>query len=649
MTAITISCGLGGARRPQIDLFVPPVDVPGAFQSAGWTVVSAPSAGVIEIDVLALPSSNGSAINMIEYSLDGGPFTDLGGTDTGLYPIGGLDLGQNVAVALRATNAVGPGPVAGSKRVTTANVPDAFGATQWSVSELGQGDGLRFSITALPSSADGPLIRVEHNIDGAGWVDLSTNPRTGTFDVPLALSVRQELDVQIRARNEIGAGLASDIKSITLSSSFSLTDTGDSEIEITGVQDTITITIAEPSVYASYDSGQGPGVFVVESTDYTDGPLNLVPPRIIGGDSAIEGTALSVIPGLWIYDGEDMGPTIGYRWRRNGVPIDGETDTTYTVQAADVTQQISVEETVTGFSGASTNTSAPALTAGTVAQTSPMMGDILVVSGSNASALATFQWQLNGANIIGATEATYDTTGQVPGDYRRGVSDGAQGPIYTAAVTVAAAPVVREVAAHMGEHARETEVTVFPVSDIDVSAAAAGDMLVFIIGGAFHAADPSGATVNGKPATRLRQWNAGSGSRGGLFTYVLDAADISAGIISVQSDELGTGGQNSVFDFIITTGGAIIDHQQANRSTSLSVTTTDARNTVFAFVHGAFNRFNGDGPVFSGVMPARLYKLATNNQGSAASILQNAPVGANNIQFTIDGAGNYSVVGVVVE
>lgn len=88
----------------------------------------------------------------------------------------------------------------------------------------------------------------------------------------------------------------------------------------------------------------------------------------------------------------------------------------------------------------------PALTAGAIVQATPTVGDTLTVSGSNATGSATFQWQRDTgggqADISGATSATYDTTGQPEGDYRRGVSDGVQGPVYTAAVTLGAAATV---------------------------------------------------------------------------------------------------------------------------------------------------------------------------------------------------------------
>lgn len=87
----------------------------------------------------------------------------------------------------------------------------------------------------------------------------------------------------------------------------------------------------------------------------------------------------------------------------------------------------------------------PVLTAGSIVQATPTVGDTLTVTGSNATAKATFQWQdstdgtTGWADIVGATAATLDTTALPAKFYRRGVTGLTQGPVYTAAVEVAAA------------------------------------------------------------------------------------------------------------------------------------------------------------------------------------------------------------------
>jgi hypothetical protein len=87
--------------------------------------------------------------------------------------------------------------------------------------------------------------------------------------------------------------------------------------------------------------------------------------------------------------------------------------------------------------------SVPTLTAGTIEQSTPQVGDTLTVSGSNAPAGSTYLWQVDTGGGFGAAggtnnAASYDTTGRPAGDYRRGVSTPAQSVVYTSAVAVAA-------------------------------------------------------------------------------------------------------------------------------------------------------------------------------------------------------------------
>jgi hypothetical protein len=80
-----------------------------------------------------------------------------------------------------------------------------------------------------------------------------------------------------------------------------------------------------------------------------------------------------------------------------------------------------------------------ALNAGTIEQATPEVGDTLTVSGSNVPSDGTILWQVDTGSGFGAAggtnnAASYDTTGQPAGDYRRGVSTPAQAMVYTAAV-----------------------------------------------------------------------------------------------------------------------------------------------------------------------------------------------------------------------
>jgi len=529
-----------------------------------------------------------------------------------------------------------------------ADVPEAFEVGEWTLSDPGVGDRVQISINALPSSLGSPLTRVQHNVDGAGWVDFLTPPATGSFDIPVSFAVGQVLNIAIRAQNTTGPGASSDVKSIAPASPFSLTSTAEDEIEVDGIDGTITITIAAPSIYGAYDAGNGPGVFVVDSADKDAGPVNLVPPQISGGDNLTAGASVVTTPGLWIYDGDATMPTTSYRWLRNGAPIPDETGTSYIVQAADVGQQVSVEEISAASNGTRAAISAPILTAGSIAQANPTQGEALSVTGSNASARASYQWQLNGVDVSGATGATFDTTNQPVGEYRRGVRDGMQGLIYTSAVTVVTVAVANAVARHMDEQDRPTVATLSPATQIDVSNRTAGDLLIFAVG---SVTTTSGPTVNGNAATVVTTWNWGSAARGGLYSYVLQQADIDVGLVAVTvAVTVSFAGGRTAFDFIITSEGTITDFAtHAGTTTSLPMTATKTKNTIYHFIHGESARFSGAGVSYTSVIPSRLYKLDANNHGSAAGIVQDAAVGLNTVTFTIDGSGNYAGVAVVVE
>jgi hypothetical protein len=114
------------------------------------------------------------------------------------------------------------------------------------------------------------------------------------------------------------------------------------------------------------------------------------------------------------------GSGLTYRWKRNGSNISGATSSTYTATTTG-SYSVVVSNTGCGFSSA-TSTSIPVTvnaspTATTTASgaTTFCAGDSVTLT-ANAGTGLTYQWTLNGTNIVGATNQTY--VAKTSGSYR---------------------------------------------------------------------------------------------------------------------------------------------------------------------------------------------------------------------------------------
>ena len=103
----------------------------------------------------------------------------------------------------------------------------------------------------------------------------------------------------------------------------------------------LSLTITQPSSWA--------GTYALDVADLIGGPLNVIPPTVTGTFSA--GEVLTAKDGLWIYDTAEGPVAQSWQWRANGTDIPGANTKTYTVQASDISQVLTVAEVQTDAAG----------------------------------------------------------------------------------------------------------------------------------------------------------------------------------------------------------------------------------------------------------------------------------------------------------
>lgn len=123
--------------------------------------------------------------------------------------------------------------------------------------------------------------------------------------------------------------------------SLTLSPLADGTVEIDTDADAITITVSKPEFYS--------GSWTVQVADLDAGPAALVASGISG--SLALGETLSVIPGLWIYDGTVGTPNHGYQWFLDGGPLAGETGSELIVPAGADGGLITLSDTASDDNG----------------------------------------------------------------------------------------------------------------------------------------------------------------------------------------------------------------------------------------------------------------------------------------------------------
>lgn len=143
----------------------------------------------------------------------GGLFALDGSDDTRLEVAGALDFetAPTLQITVEADNGVDD-PISREFTITVTNVaivPAAFEVGDWDVD--GGDQEADVTIDDLPESGDDAVTDVEYRLDGGAWI---SSGGTVSFTIT-GLTNDVEYDVQLRAVNAIGAGAASDTKSVT--------------------------------------------------------------------------------------------------------------------------------------------------------------------------------------------------------------------------------------------------------------------------------------------------------------------------------------------------------------------------------------------------------------------------------------------------
>ena len=123
--------------------------------------------------------------------------------------------------------------------------------------------------------------------------------------------------------------------------------------DITAQTALLQITISDTPIFA--------GIYTIDVTHTTLGPVNLALPSILGGHDI--GDVLTVRSGLWLHNPTLTNPTmtVTQHWYRDGIPITGAIGMSYIVTEADISTSLSVIEITNDGNGTQTAHSAPIL------------------------------------------------------------------------------------------------------------------------------------------------------------------------------------------------------------------------------------------------------------------------------------------------
>lgn len=241
------------------------------------------------------------------------------------------------------SNAVSVGGVA----APPPEVPGAFGAGDFALADNANGS-IGLGISALPDDGGLAIKDVEYTTDGAAtWRAVPGYAGLGSYTLGFASDGAAlqpgSYDVQLRAINAVGAGAASALQSV------SVTSGAPGELTVTELEGQIQIDTSAPGDVTITVTGNPHynGSYVISRTDLTTGPVNLVPAAIAYTDGSE--TELTHVPGLWATDESAL--TLEINWQSNGVDITNANTPNLILSGADAGTTLTLRETATDANG----------------------------------------------------------------------------------------------------------------------------------------------------------------------------------------------------------------------------------------------------------------------------------------------------------
>ena len=323
---------------------------------------------------------------------------------------------------------------------------------------------------------------------------------------------------------------------------------------------------------ASYTDGQGASESVTSSATSAVANVNDNPT----GSVTISGTATedqALTAANTLSDEDGLG-TISYQWQRGGANISGATSSTYTLTQSDVGSAITVDASYIDGQGSSESESSLATSA--VANVNDNATGSVTISGTAnedqtltaANTLAdedglgtiSYQWQRGGANISGATNATYILTQSDVGSVITVVASYTDGQGASESVTSSATSAV----ANVNDN---------PTGSVTISGTATEDQTLTA---ANTLADEDGL------GSISYQWQRGGANISGATssTYTLTQSDVGSAITVVASYIDGQGSSES--ESSLATSAVANVNDNATGSVTISGTATEDQTLTAA-------------------------------------------------------------------